>query len=201
MWAEIIYQTTRQETHKMRKFIGVLGVLVCLLLPLAVGAESNSSNLNRERLEVGRALIEVTFDNLGSIIPYYTDDIEYHDPIVDVYGIGNMTEFLYRLFGSTPDLITLVEDEIAIDGMYTATWTMRGIFIADPSDPVNSGVPYEAAGMSIIKFRDGSTDVYYQRDYYTEGDIMIAIPGLDQAIGGFRLFYLCAVDPGFECPL
>jgi len=185
----------------MRKSIGVLGVLVCLLLPLAAGAESNSSNLNRERLEVGRALIEVTFDNLGSIIPYYTDDIEYHDPIVDVYGIENMTEFLYRLFGSTPNLITLVEDEIAIDGMYTATWTMRGIFIADPSDPVNSGVPYEAAGMSIIKFRDGSTDVYYQRDYYTEGDIMIAIPGLDQAIGGFRLFYLCAVDPGFECPL
>lgn len=185
----------------MRKSIGVLGVLVCLLLPLAAGAESNSSNLNRERLEVGRALIEVTFDNLGSIIPYYTDDIEYHDPIVDVYGIGDMTEFLYRLFGSTPDLITLVEDEIAIDGMYTATWTMRGIFIADPSDPVNSGVPYEAAGMSIIKFRDKSTDVYYQRDYYTEGDIMIAIPGLDQAIGGFRLFYLCAVDPNFECPL
>ena len=185
----------------MRKFIGALGVLVCLLLPLAVGAESNSSNLNRERLEVGRALIEVTFDNLGSIIPYYTDDIEYHDPIVDVYGIADMTEFLYRLFGSTPDLITTVEDEIAIDGIYTATWTMRGTFIADPSDPVNSGVPYEAKGMSIIKFSDKSTDVYYQRDYYTEGDIMIAIPGLDQAIGGFRVFYLCAVDPNFECPL
>ncbi len=185
----------------MRKSIGVLGVIVCLLLPLAAVAESNSSSLNRERLEVGRALIEVTFDNLGSIIPYYTDDIEYHDPIVDVYGIGNMTEFLYRLFGSTPDLITTVEEEIAIDDMYMATWTMRGIFIADPSDPVGSGVPYEAAGMSIMKFRDKTSDVYYQRDYYTEGDIMIAIPGLDQAVGGFRLFYLCAVDPTFECPL
>lgn len=55
--------------------------------------------------------------------------------------------------------------------------------------------------MSIIKFRDKSADVYYQRDYYTEGDIMIAIPGLDQAVGGLRPFYLCAVDPGFECPL
>jgi hypothetical protein len=186
----------------MRKLIGTLGVLVCIvLLPLSASAESNSSNLNRERLEVGRALIEVTLDNLGSVIPYYTDDIEYHDPIVDVYGIGDMTEFLYRLFGSTPDLITTVEDEIAIGGIYTAAWTMRGTFIADPSDPVNSGVPYEAKGMSIMKFRDNSTDVYYQRDYYTEGDIMIAIPGLDQAVGGFRVFYLCAVDPNFECPL
>jgi hypothetical protein len=186
----------------MKKYIGTLGILVCImLLPMAVSAESNSSNLNRERLEIGRALIEVTFDNLDSVIPYYTVDIEYHDPIVDVYGIGNMTEFLYRLFGSTPDLITTVEDEIAIDGIYTATWTMRGVFIADPSNPLNSGVPYEAKGMSIIKFRDRSTDVYYQRDYYTEGDIMAAIPGLDQAVGGFRTFYLCAVDPTFVCPL
>ena len=185
----------------MRKSIATLAVLLCIvLLPLAANAESNSSRLNRDRLEVGRALIEVTFENLDSVIPYYTFDIEYHDPIVDIYGIGDMTEFLYRLFGSTPNLITTVEEEIAIDGMYTATWTMRGIFIADPSDPVNSGVPYEAKGMSIMKFVDGTTDVYYQRDYYSEGDIMIAIPGLDQAIGGFRTFYLCAVDPNFECP-
>ncbi|MGB5290979.1 MAG: hypothetical protein WBN41_05970 [Lysobacterales bacterium] len=59
--------------------------------------------------------------------------------------------------------------------------------------------------MSIIKFRPKSTDVYYQRDYYTEGDIMASIPGLDQAVYGFRQSYLCAVDPdavdtGFECP-
>ena len=109
-----------------------------------------------------------------------------------------MTEFLYRLFGSTPDLITTVEDEITIDGTYTATWKMEGIFFPDESSP---GIPYVAKGMSIIKFRPKSTDVYYQRDYYTEGDIMISIPGLDQAVGGFRLFYLCAVDPNFDCPL
>jgi hypothetical protein len=197
----ITIKNSPQEVEKMRKFIGTIGLLVCImLLPPVASAKSNSSNLNRERLEVGRALIEVTIDNLDSIIPYYTDDIEYHDPIVDVYGIEDMTDFLYRLFGSTPDLVTTVEDEIAIDGMYTATWTMQGTFIADPSDPVNSGVPYEAKGMSIIKFRDKSTDVYYQRDYYTEGDIMIAIPGLDQAVGGFRAFYRCAVDPTFSCP-
>jgi hypothetical protein len=186
----------------MKRFIGAAAVLTCiLLLPLAASAKSNSSHLNRERLEVGRALVEVTIDNLESVIPYYTYDIEYHDPIVEIHGIEDMAEFLYRLFGSTPDLITTVEDEIAIDDIYTATWTMRGTFIQDPADPVNSGVPYETKGMSIIKFRDKSTDAYYQRDYYTEGDIMSAIPGLDQAVGGFRLFYLCAVDPGFVCPL
>jgi len=186
----------------MKKLIPALGAFVGIaLLSMAASAESNSSDLNKERLKVGRALIEVTLGNLDSIIPYYTDDIEYHDPIVDVYGIADMTEFLYRLFGSTPDLITTVEDEISIDGIYTSSWTMNGTFIADPTDPANSGVPYEAKGMSIVKFREKSTDVYYQRDYYTEGDIMIAIPGLDEAANGFRFFYRCAVDPSFECPL
>ena len=53
----------------MRKYIATLGLLVCvLLLPLSANAKSNSSNLNKERLEVGRALIEVTFENLDTII-------------------------------------------------------------------------------------------------------------------------------------
>ena len=47
-----------------------IGVVACvLLLPTVAIAESNSSRLNKDRLEVGRALIEVTSENLDSIIP------------------------------------------------------------------------------------------------------------------------------------
>jgi len=156
------------------------------------GRNLSRGRLYRQRLEIGRSLIEINGANWPSLLPYYTDDIEYHDPIVDIYGIGTMTEFLGRLFASSPDLITTVEDESLIGGDYTATWTMAGQF---------GGVPYSAKGMSIVKFRNRSTQVYYSRDYYTEGDIMITIPGLDEAVGGFRTFYRCAVDPTFECPL
>ena len=177
----------------MRKHIGILLVFTFMvLLPLAAQAKSNSSNLNKERLEVGRLLLEVTAEQVPDILPYYTYDIEYHDPIVDIYGIEDMSAFLFQLFGSTPNLVTLVEDEIAIDDMYTATWTMYGTF---------AGVPYEVNGMSIIKFNPKTTDVYYQYDYYSESDIMANIPGLDQAVIGFRTFYRCAVDPNFDCPL
>lgn len=177
----------------MRKHIGILLAFVCIaMLASTAHAKSNSSNLNRERLEVGRLLLEVTAEQVPDVLPYYTYDIEYHDPIVDIYGIEDMSEFLFRLFGATPDLVTVVEDEIAIDDMYTATWTMYGAF---------AGVPYEVNGMSIIKFRPKSTDVYYQYDYYSESDIMQNIPGLDEAVGGFRTFYRCAVDPTFDCPL
>jgi hypothetical protein len=75
--------------------------------------------------------------------------------------------------------------------MYTATWTMYGAF---------NGVPYEAKGMSILKFRTRETQVYYQKDYYTEGDIMINIPGLDDPTLAFRTYYRCFVDPTFDCP-
>ena len=148
--------------------------------------------LRRERLEIGRALVEINGANWQSLLPYYADDYEYHDPIVDIYGFDTLVPFFARLFASSPDLVTTVEDETLIDGVYTATWTMVGQF---------NGVPYSAKGMSIVKFRDWSTQTYYSRDYYTEGDIMATIPGLDEAVAGFRIFYRCVVDPTFDCPL
>jgi hypothetical protein len=156
------------------------------------GIGRNPWLIRKQRLEIGRALLEVQSANWPSVLAYYADDIEYHDPIVDINGIGMMTQFLARLFGSSPDLVTTIEDETLRDGVYAATWTMVGQF---------AGVPYDAKGISIIKFRDRSTQVFYQRDYYTEGDIMAGIPGLDEAIAGFRTYYRCAVDPTFVCPL
>lgn len=150
------------------------------------------ARLRRERLEIGRALIEINGADWQSLLPYYTDDIEYHDPIVDIRGIDTMVPFLARLFASSGDLITTVEDEALVGGTYTATWTMSGQF---------DGIPYSAKGMSILKFRPGTAQAYYSRDYYTEGDVMATIPGLDQAIGGFRTYYRCAVDPTYDCPL
>ena len=41
----------------------------------------------------------------------------------------------------------------------------------------------------------------YSRDYYTEGDVMLGVPELAEAVLGFRVYYRCAVDPTFECPL
>jgi hypothetical protein len=147
--------------------------------------------LRRERLEIGRALVEINSANWQSLLPYYAYDYEYHDPIVDIYGFDNLVPFLGRLFASSPDLVTTVEDETIVDGVYMATWTMAGQF---------NGVPYSAKGMSIVKFRDRSTQAYYSRDYYTEGDIMATIPGLDKAVEGFQIAYKCVVDPAFDCP-
>ena len=137
-------------------------------------------------------MLEVQNVDWTTLLHYYADDIEYHDSIVDVYGIDMLTQFLGRLYGSSPDLVTTIEDETLVGDVYSATWTMVGSF---------NGVPYEAKGISIIKFRRWSREVYYWRDYYTEGDIMTNIPGFDEAILGFRTYYRCAVDPTFDCPL
>jgi hypothetical protein len=176
----------------MKNLTAVSAVLAfMILLPFMAVAESDSSHINKVRKEIGRELVEVQASNWPNVLPYYTDDIEYHDPIVTINGINMMTEFLWRLFTSSPDLVTTIEDETCINDIYTATWEMTGFF---------DSVPYTAKGMSIIKFRPKETQAYYQRDYYTEGDIMINIPGLDAAAEGFRAFYRCAVDPTYTCP-
>jgi hypothetical protein len=123
---------------------------------------------------------------------YYAENYEYHDPIVDIFGFETLVPFFARLFASSPDLITTVEDETIQNGIYMATWTMTGQF---------DGVPYSAPGMSIVKFVEGGLQTDYSRDYYTEGDIMANIPGLDEAVAGFRIFYRCAVDPTYDCPI
>lgn len=170
----------------------LLFTAVLLIVPsLAADALAGRPQLQAERMRVGRELLEVQFSNVAEVLPYYTEDIEYHDPIVDIYGIEQMTGFLYRLLGASPDLVTIVEDETLSGDIYSATWIMAGQFL---------GVPYEAKGISIFKFRERSAQVYYQRDYYSEGDIMATIPGLDEAIFGFRTYYRCAVDPTFDCP-
>ena len=85
---------------KMKNVTGFALLLTTSLLLIPALAGAGQPQLYQERMEVGRALLEVQSTNLPSVIPYYTDDIEYHDPIVDIYGINDMTAFLFQLFGS-----------------------------------------------------------------------------------------------------
>ena len=167
-------------------------ILVLVLLQ-TVFAESPSSRLNRERLEVGRKIVEQA-DPLETILPYYTEDFEYFDPIIHVVGKEDMQVFLTEFLGTQSGFFTITENEITSRDIYMSNWVMGGTFLLDPTNP-DSGFYYEAPGMSIVKFREKTTDVYYQRDYYSESDIMKEIQGLGQVVDIFRTMYLCAVDP------
>jgi len=124
----------------MKKSIQLLAMLVgiiAILIPQACSdVDSNDGSLEQERLEVGRALLEMQASDVADLLPYYTDDVEYHDPIVDINGIQDMTAFLNQLIiGASPNLVTIVEDEILMNDTYSATWVMSGSF---------NGVPYQA---------------------------------------------------------
>ena len=183
----------------MKKFnqsFAIFASYIILLFSIGCSKEDSNEDENKlynERIKVGRLLLEVQAPGVADAIPYYSDNIEYHDPIVNINGIKDMTAFLNQLIvGASPNLVTIIEDEILVNDTYSATWVMSGDFL---------GSPYQAKGISIFKFLPNSTQVYYQRDYYSEGDIMATIKGLDEAINGFRTFYKCSVDPTFKCPL
>ena len=193
----------RKTIKAFAMLIGIGAILCiqsCEYLDSIGGSKALSDKLNQERMKVGRALLEVTGGGIDEILPYYADDIEYHDPIVDIFGKEHMTGFLYQLIeNSSPDLETIVEEETIIDDVYSATWLMKGTF---------NGIYYEAKGISIFKFKPYSLKVYYQRDYYSEGDIMATlsspdpnVPGLDQLMWFFREQYKCSVVPGYPCSL
>jgi hypothetical protein len=68
----------------MKKLIQAFALLAIIVMILATQANAGHPQLYQERLKVGRALLEVQFANVEEVLPYYADDIEYHDPIVDI---------------------------------------------------------------------------------------------------------------------
>jgi len=191
----------------MRKFIKAFAMLAGIIIITqactyldSIGASADmQKKLHEKRLDVGEALLVVTTGGIDEILPYYSSDIEYHDPVVTINGKKDMKAFLYQLIeGEGMDLTTTVLDETLIDDTYCASWVMEGLF---------NGIDYYAQGISIFKFKPYSYQVYYQRDYYSEGDIMATIknpdgsPGLDALIAVFREQYRCSVVPDYPCSL
>ena len=147
----------------MKKLIKTTVLIACMFMLSAFVDDAEADGpgqprqLLQDRLEIGRGRLEVQNVDWTTLLRYYADDIEYHCPIVDVYGINNVTQFLGRLYGSSPDLVTTIEDETVAGDAYSATWTMIVTF---------SGVHYEAKGISIIKLRRRRREVYKLRHYY-----------------------------------
>ena len=104
-------------------------ILTALISGTTVDAESPESALNRERLEVGQRLVEVTDPNDQDILSHYTEDFVYKDPIVLIEGFAEWVLFLNALLESHSDYLLLVEEEVAVNDTYMATWTMRGFFV------------------------------------------------------------------------
>ncbi|TRX72303.1 nuclear transport factor 2 family protein [Carboxylicivirga sp. M1479] len=183
----------RKITKALAMLIGItLIAQACDYIDSPAGS-AMLDKLHEKRLDVGEALLVVTRGGVDEIMPYYSYDIDYQDPIVEIDGKKDMKEFLYRIIeGDGMDLTTTVLDETLIDDTYCATWVMEGLF---------NGIPYYAHGISIFKFKPYSHQVYYQRDYYSEGDIMATIEGMDQMMFFFREQYKCSVVPDHQCQL
>ena len=167
----------------MGKLINTTLLIVCTFMLIAVVDDAEAGRwdqlrqLRQDRLEIGRGMLEVQNVDWTTLLPYYADDIEYHDSIVDVYGFDMLTQFLGRLYGSSPDLVTTIEDETLVG----ACTRRRGRWSA-ASTTCLTKPGYFDHQVSWLE-----QEVYYWRDYYTEGDIMTNIPGFDQAILGFAL--------------
>jgi len=151
----------------------------------------SQSALDTERLENARKAVLVTEADYLDVLPLYTDDMIYQDPVVDLSGMQSFRSFLEQLWEFSPVYGLEIYDEVydGNTGVYMAYWKMAGRNTVTLVRTIE--VEYEALGMSIIKFRPGETLVYFQRDQYSEGDLWSGIPfPIGTVVGLLRGFYL-----------
>ena len=160
-------------------FMGSFGMM------LFAQPKSSTGDLEKTRATVARAIVEADSSNWLSILNYYTSDVQYSDPMVQIEGIGMVGAFLRRYFIISPDLVTTIENETCADGLYTATWTMTGTFL---------GGPHAVKGVTIIKFRGTEAKVYYHHKEYADEEIRAIVKDLADLFQCFREDFMSPAD-------
>jgi hypothetical protein len=120
------YRYIKLRRTIMGKLIKTTLLLACTFMLFAVvddaqaGRQNKLCQLRQDRLEIGRGMLEVQNVDWTTLLATTLTTSSTIDSIVDVYGIEMLTQFLGRLYGSSPDLVTTIEDETLV-----ATCTRR----------------------------------------------------------------------------
>lgn len=141
-------------------------------------------SLDTQRIEHARNALTVSPDTIATVPTIYTEDMVYKEPLLTVNGIDEMVSFLEKLLELTPDYVLAIDTEVYDGETYSATWVMKGSF---------AGFSYEAPGMSIVKFHPGGNKIYFQRDYYSEGDVWANVPNYGDTVKELRDIFEDAV--------
>ena len=89
--------------YRIKKIKLCRQVALALLIGVAFFLQNCSDtdetdNSVTDKMEIARAVLNVKAADLPEVLEYFTNDVEYHDAIIDFNGIENMTIFLNNLF-------------------------------------------------------------------------------------------------------
>ena len=151
-------------------------------------ATTTADDIDDQRVINARRMMVVDADDFDDIIDLWADDINYQDAVVDIFGKEDFYDFLSKLFVFMTEYALEIDDEVYQGDSYMCTWRMYGK--SQPNIATAPEVPFDAKGMSIMKFRPGEVQPYYHKDLFTEGDIWSEIPYLGVYVRVMRELYL-----------
>ncbi|MBQ4846820.1 nuclear transport factor 2 family protein [Pseudoalteromonas sp. MMG005] len=104
-------------------------------------------------------------DNLAVLADVYHRDITFVDPLHQVEGLADLTQYFAHLYTNVSAIHFEIEDKVAIDNYGFVYWQMRYIH-----PRLNSGCDIAVNGHSKLMFKEEK--VIHHRDYFDVGELL-----------------------------
>ena len=105
-------------------------------------------------------------DTLDILNTFYTDDVQFQDPVGKIKGLQGMKEYYANMYKSVSSIKFEFTEGVCDGGNCVFMWTMT---YATPK--LNDGQPMVATGNSFLKFNEAGK-VYFHRDYFDMGEFI-----------------------------
>lgn len=105
-------------------------------------------------------------DTMHLVDEFYDENIEFHDPLINVQGRGQMRAYYKGLYDNVTSIKFIFSDEIVQGDSHVVAWKMI------MESKLNGGKPTELDALSHIKFGGPENKAIYHRDYYDMGQFV-----------------------------
>ncbi|MCL1138787.1 nuclear transport factor 2 family protein [Shewanella pneumatophori] len=103
-------------------------------------------------------------DNLHLLGQVYSDDIEFSDPLHQVYGLSALTNYFANLYANVGSINFDIHQVIHAQGAATLKWTMTFTHAK-----LNGAQPISLDGVSVLSLGD---KIYQHQDFFDLGSML-----------------------------
>jgi hypothetical protein len=105
-------------------------------------------------------------DTMHLVDEFYDQNIEFHDPLINVKGRDQMNAYYKGLYDNVTSINFIFSEEVVQGDSHVVAWKMI------MESKLNNGKPTELDALSLIKFGGPENKAIYHRDYYDMGQFV-----------------------------
>ena len=140
-------------------FMKIILFFILTLSSLTWGQTMNNMT-NREKFQF--VFEKLNKDSMHLVDEFYDKNIEFHDPIGTIKGLGQMRSYYENLYKNVKTIKFEFSQFIESGDDIVGIWKMTLV-----TEKLNNGEPIILDGNSVIKFKNGKA--VYHRDYFDMG--------------------------------